>query len=230
MKFYGIVKSSLIDFPGKISAVLFVHGCNYDCYYCHNRSLLEDWLEPLDDDELNRFLTARIGLLDGIVISGGEPTLDPGLPDFLRRMRQLGYALKLDTNGSNPAMVERLIAERLVDYVAVDYKAPKAKYAQIAGPNADPTKTLSTIRLLVASDIGYEVRTTVCPELSLSDLKTMACELPKLQRFVLNPYRKPKRHKDVDRDRIEAPTHSDLDIAGFASELAVDQPGIVMTL
>lgn len=230
MKFYGIVKSSLIDFPGKISAVLFVHGCNYDCYYCHNRSLLEDWVEPLNEVELNAFLASRVGLLDGIVISGGEPTLDPGLPAFLREMRRMGYALKVDTNGSNPAMVERLIDERLVDYVAVDYKAPRSRYAEIAGNAADPEKTLATIRLLDSSSIDYEVRTTVCPDLTWDDLKRMAAELPPLRRYVLNPYRKPKRHKAADTDRIEAPMHSDADIERFANELSIDQPGIVLSI
>jgi pyruvate formate lyase activating enzyme len=229
MKFYGIVRSSLIDYPGKISAVLFVHGCNYDCYYCHNRPLLEDWLEPIDTDELRSFLVSRGGLLDGIVISGGEPTLDPALPMFLRELHSLGFSVKLDTNGSSPDVIRRLIDERLVDYVAVDYKAPQSKYASIAGSGVNPQAVLETIRLLCASDTEYEVRTTVCPELTLSDLKQMTEELPLLKRYVLNPYRKPKRFKPEDADRIETPMHSDRDIASFANELSVEQPGIVLT-
>lgn len=230
MKCYGIVRSSLIDYPGKISAVLFVHGCNYDCYYCHNRSLLEDWLDPIDADELKRFLVSRVGLLDGIVISGGEPTLDPSLPSFLSELRGLGFAVKLDTNGSSPDVIRLLIDERLVDYVAVDYKAPQSKYAAIAGPYANPFAVLETIRILCDSETEYEVRTTVCPELTLADLKAMAKELPLLKRYVLNPYRKPKKFKDEDFGRIEAPMHSDQDIASYASELSIDQPGIVLTL
>lgn len=230
MKFYGIVRSSLIDYPGKISAVLFVHGCNFDCYYCHNRPLLEDWLEPIDADELKSFLVSRVGLLDGIVISGGEPTLDTGLFPFLSELRALGFAVKLDTNGSSPEVIRRLIDERLIDYVAVDYKAPRSKYAAIAGPHADPNAVMQTIRLLCASETDYEVRTTVCPELTLSDLKEMVRELPLLKRYVLNPYRKPKRFKLEDAGRIEAPMHSDGDIASFACELSIEQPGIVLTM
>lgn len=230
MKCYGMVRSSLIDYPGKISAVLFVHGCNFDCYYCHNRSLLEDWLDPIDADELNRFLISRVGLLDGIVLSGGEPTLDPSLPLFIKNLRALGFSVKLDTNGSSPQVIRRLIDERLVDYVAVDYKAPISKYAAIAGPFADPFAVLETIRILCDSKTDYEIRTTVCPELTFADLKVMAKELPLVKRYVLNPYRKPKKYKEMDLDRIEAPMHSDQEIESYASELSVEQPGIVLTL
>lgn len=228
MKFYGIVRSSLIDYPGKISAVLFVHGCNYDCYYCHNRALIEDWIEPLDETELESFLTKRVGLIDGIVISGGEPTLQPGLPAFLQKLKSFGYSVKLDTNGSHPDVVIDLLNAGLLDYVAVDYKAPQSRYRDVAGPNADPRRVLATIRALIDSGIAYEVRTTVCPDLRFADLREMAEELPIIKRYVLNPYRKPLRFKETDRGRVEQPPYSDEDIRHFATELSVDQPGIVL--
>lgn len=228
MRLYGIVRSSLIDYPGKISAVLFVHGCNYDCYYCHNRALIEDWIEPLDEAELDSFLAKRVGLLDGIVVSGGEPTLDPNLPAFLKKLKSLGYSVKLDTNGSHPDIVEELLNLGLLDYVAVDYKAPRSKYHEMAGPNADPDKVLETVRILKGSTIDYEVRTTVCPDLRFEDLRTMVKELPPLKRYVLNPYRKPIRFKETDRWKVEQPPYSDEEIRRFAAELAVDQPGILL--
>ncbi|MCK7486830.1 MAG: anaerobic ribonucleoside-triphosphate reductase activating protein [Bacillus subtilis] len=228
MKFVGIVKSSLIDYPGKISIVLFTPGCNLDCYYCHNRALIEDFVPAIDNHEILSLIERRVGLIDAIVITGGEPTLHPELEAFLRQVKALGYVTKLDTNGMNPTMVRDLNKLGLVDYFAVDYKAPKARYVEICGSCADPSKTLETIAYLTEVKANFEVRTTVVPELELNDLLTMASELPLVPRYVLNSYRRPERFREEDRERIEVPPYPDQTIHGFEIEVKLIQPHVVL--
>jgi pyruvate formate lyase activating enzyme len=228
MKFAGIVKSSLIDYPGKISIVLFVAGCNFDCYYCHNRILIDDFNPPIDNHDLFSLLERRVGLIDAVVVTGGEPTLQPELEGFLRQVKAMGYLTKLDTNGSNPEMVEMFLEHGIVDYFAVDYKAPKSRYAEICGSHANPELTLQTIRYLTQKQAHFEVRTTVIPDLSLADLFTMAKELPLVPRYVLNPYRKPERFREADRARVERPPYSDQTIHEYEIELKLIQPQVVL--
>ncbi|MDD4595693.1 MAG: anaerobic ribonucleoside-triphosphate reductase activating protein, partial [Candidatus Izemoplasmatales bacterium] len=178
MIFAGIVKTSLIDYPGKIATVLFAPGCNFNCFYCHNRALIEDFNELLNQDEIDDYLIRRQGLIDAVVISGGEPTLYNDIVPFFTKIRDLGYLTKLDTNGSNPSVIRRLIEADVVDYYAVDYKAPKDRYQEICGDEADAIKVLETINLLGQFHQHFEVRTTVVPQLSLEDLVKMAQEMP----------------------------------------------------
>ena len=137
MNISGIVKSSLIDFPGLISCILFVPGCNYDCFYCHNRSLIDGSHILLTPQYVTDFLQKRAGLLDGVVISGGEPTLQSDLISFMKMIRSLGYQIKLDTNGSCPDVVKEILKLKLCDYIAVDYKAPSVHYPMICGNGTD---------------------------------------------------------------------------------------------
>ncbi|MEG2074140.1 MAG: anaerobic ribonucleoside-triphosphate reductase activating protein, partial [Angelakisella sp.] len=123
MLFGGIQRTSTIDFPGTLAAVLFVRGCNLDCFYCHNRGLLSPRGEALTESGVKEFLEKRKGLLDGIVVSGGEPTVYEDLPEFLTYLKKLGYKVKLDTNGQRPAVTEELAKAGLADYFAVDFKA-----------------------------------------------------------------------------------------------------------
>lgn len=120
----GIVKSSLLDYPGLISCVIFLPGCNYDCFYCHNRPLIQGSPDILNPREVFDFLQKRKGQLDGVVISGGEPTLHKDLIPLIAQIRLLGYKVKLDTNGSNPQIIAETLEKNLCDYYAVDYKAP----------------------------------------------------------------------------------------------------------
>lgn len=167
----GMVKSSLIDFPERIACVLFTQGCNWDCYYCHNRELIPPvGPRSIELRSVFSFLQSRVGLLDSVVISGGEPTLHASLADFIRAIRALGFAVKLDTNGSHPEVVQQLLRAELLDYVALDIKGPWEKYGQICGPAADYRAVQRTLRLLQQSSIGWEARTTVCPSLSEDDL------------------------------------------------------------
>jgi pyruvate formate lyase activating enzyme len=228
MIFSGIVKSSLIDYPGKISTVLFVPGCNYNCFYCHNRSLIEDLNVILDIDELNEFLVKRQGMIDAIVVSGGEPTLHDDLIEFFKSMKMLGYLTKIDTNGSNPHLVKALLKSNLLDYVAIDYKSPSNRYQEICGEHASSEIVLETIQVLLDAKIDFEVRTTVIPQLSLDDLITMAKELPNVPRYVLNPYRKPLRYLEKHTPLINEPPYSEKQIAEFAEFLKLYQSNVVL--
>lgn len=228
MIFSGIVKSSLIDYPGKIATVLFTPGCNYNCFYCHNRKLIEEITDILNPKEIELFLEKRQGLIDSIVISGGEPTLFDDLPDTFRNIKKLGYLTKLDTNGSNPDMVKQLISEGIVDYFAVDYKAPLNQYQGYCGEASDPNKVLETINLLNASNCQFEVRTTIIPQLSLNDLIQMCQELPKVPRYVLNPYRKPLDYLPQHENLVNSIPYSEKEIKEFAEALKLYQENVVL--
>jgi len=166
MKIGGLQKFSMIDYPGKISAVVFVQGCNFRCPYCHNRELVlpEYFNGSINQDEVLEFLSGRKEKLQGVVITGGEPTIFPDLPDFLLKIKKMGFYLKLDTNGSNPYMLETIINRKLVDYIAMDVKAPVEKYSEITGSKIDKDKILSSIQLILQSGIEHEFRTTVIKE------------------------------------------------------------------
>lgn len=163
----GWVKSSLVDFPGRIAASLFSGGCNFRCPNCHNADLVLhcNQLPDLAEDEIWAFLEQRRGLLDGVVLSGGEPTLQPDLLAFIARLHGLGFLVKLDTNGYLPDLLEEAIADRAVDYVAMDVKASLPKYAEAAGVEIDTTRIARSVALLLGSEIEYEFRTTVVPGL-----------------------------------------------------------------
>jgi pyruvate formate lyase activating enzyme len=228
MIFSGIVKSSLIDYPGKIATVLFVPGCNYNCFYCHNRGLIEEITDILDLNEINEFLQKRQGLIDGVVISGGEPTLHDDLPLFFKSLKNLGYLTKLDSNGSNPEMISTLIEQGHVDYFAIDYKAPIDKYSLYCGDNSDAINVLESIQLLLDNHSQFEVRTTVIPQLSLDDLIQMAKELPAIPRYVLNPYRKPIKYLSIHQELVDTPPYSEKQISEFAEMLKLYQENVVL--
>ncbi len=161
--FGGIQKSSLIDFPGKVSCVLFVKGCNFRCPYCHNPELVEPkrYLTPaLNIADIKRFLEERKGLLDGVVISGGEPTLQPGLFRFCMELKGLGYSVKLDTNGSRPDVVEELLKAGAIDYVAMDIKSGLSSYAIFTPQKSISKFVTKSIEIIMESSIEYEFRTT----------------------------------------------------------------------
>lgn len=166
MQIGGITKSSLIDYPKKISAVIFLIGCNFNCPYCHNPELvISNIIEPIDINTIYSFLKKRKGLLDGVVITGGEPTLHKKLPEFIKNIKDMGYLIKLDTNGSNPNMVEELIENKLVDYIAMDIKAPFDEYNNIITKEINIENVKKTFKLLVQNKVDYEFRTTVVSNL-----------------------------------------------------------------
>jgi len=167
----GWVKASLLDYPGKIAASLFCGSCNFRCPNCHNSHLVlrPDDYPDIPEAEIWSFLRSRVGLLDGVVISGGEPTLQQDLPVFARRAQEMGYAVKLDTNGYRPDVLESMIASGTVDYVAMDVKAPLARYAQAVGRAVDVKRIRRSLSLLLDKGVAYEFRTTVVPGLHTED-------------------------------------------------------------
>ncbi|MBQ6951619.1 MAG: anaerobic ribonucleoside-triphosphate reductase activating protein [Clostridia bacterium] len=159
----GLQKMTLLDFPGKVACTLFLQGCNWRCPFCHNSGLLSGPAEtPMETDAFLRFLETRKGLLDGVCVSGGEPTLHPGLPALLAEIKKLGYAVKLDTNGSRPDVLRTVAENNLVDYVAMDIKNSPAMYAATTGiPDIDLGAVEESIQYLVSSSLPYEFRTTL---------------------------------------------------------------------
>jgi pyruvate formate lyase activating enzyme len=159
----GLQKSSMIDYPGKVSCVCFLTGCNFDCPYCHNPHLvLRDWvrLNPIEESRFYTFLEARKDFLDGVVVTGGEPTLDKDLISLCRRIKAMGYPVKLDTNGSRPDVIRSLIGEGLLDYIAMDIKTELSRYPLYIKRGFDPAALLLSIRMIMEWDRDYEFRTT----------------------------------------------------------------------
>ena len=164
----GLQKLTLLDFPGKMAATVFTGGCNFRCPFCHNGSLVipERFGATLPEEEFFAFLNKRRGILEGVCVSGGEPTLYPDLPEFIKKIRSLGFLVKLDTNGSHPDLLEKLIDEGLVDYVAMDIKSSKGGYARAVGiENFDTSDIEKSVEILKKCKVDFEFRTTVVKEL-----------------------------------------------------------------
>ena len=163
----GLQKMTLLDFPGKIACTVFLGGCNFRCPYCHNSELFMGSPQKLmEDEEFFAFLKTRKGLLDGVCVSGGEPTLYKNLPEFLAKIKELGFLVKLDTNGSRPALVKELVEKNLVDYIAMDVKNSPAMYAQTVGlESMDLAPIEESLRFLIGGTVPYELRTTLVSQL-----------------------------------------------------------------
>lgn len=199
MRITGYERTSLVDWPGRVAAVLFLPGCNMDCFYCHNRRLIgERRNRPLgfrpDRARLNqRHILAdfkqRADRLDGVVITGGEPTLQPGLITLIDAVRGLGLPVKLDTNGTNPGLVRRLLQTDRLACVALDIKAAPEKYAGLVGPGIPVDRIRQTFGLIDKARIDYEVRTTCVPQITLDDLDAMGRWMGHARRWVLQAYR-----------------------------------------
>ncbi len=159
----GLQKMTLLDFPGKVACTVFLQGCNWRCPFCHNSELLPGKGEELMSvEKFLQFLKTRQGLLEGVCISGGEPTLYKELPALLAQIKALGFSVKLDTNGSRPEVLKALVAQKLVDYVAVDAKNSPARYAETVGKeNFDLAPVEESMRFLIDGDLPYELRTTL---------------------------------------------------------------------
>lgn len=201
----GVEGLSFLDYPNALSCVLFLGGCNYDCFYCHNRALLGPGKVIMTKDELPHFLMKRRGLVDAVVISGGEPTLYPEIRDLCNISKDLGFLVKLDTNGSKPDVVGDLLEASLLDYLALDVKAPPKKYPSITASSADGVfETLNVIKEYQRRNpsFAYEIRTTVAPTLTIEDFKELATLVGDVNRWVLNEYRIPSEYRKEDEGRI----------------------------
>ena len=191
MKLHGLQKMTLLDFPGKVACTVFLGGCDFRCPFCHNFELIDGTAAPImDEEELLRFLRSRKGLLEGVAITGGEPCLHKDLPDLIRAIRAEGYAVKLDTNGYHPAMLESILKEGLVEYVAMDVKNSPQKYALTCGMEQVNMGIIKkSISLLMHGGTDFEFRTTVIDELheeaDFEDIGALIAGAPRyfLQRF-----------------------------------------------
>ena len=192
MRIGGLQKLTLLDYPGKVACTVFLSGCNLRCPYCHNPGLvLPEQSEGLEipEAEVLSFLERRKGKLDGVCITGGEPTLQPELPGFLEKLRRLGYAVKLDTNGTNPDMLEALAQEGLLDYAAMDIKNSPDRYAETCGGVDLLGPVKRSAALLMAGAVDYEFRTTVCAPLHTpEEMAGIGRWLKGAKRYFLQPF------------------------------------------
>ena len=171
MKLGGLIKFTLIDFPGRPAAVVFTQGCNFRCRYCHNPELVYPHMfsAPMPEEELFSFLKRRQGTLEGVVITGGEPTLHEDILDFTAKIKNMGFAVKWDINGTRPDVLREAYARKLLDYVAMDLKAPLEKYAVITGVDFNPAILKESMKLIIQSGIPYQFRTTYDKEVLTDD-------------------------------------------------------------
>ncbi len=191
MRIGGFQKISLIDYPGKISAVIFTQGCNFRCPFCHNVELVlpSCFSDVLSEDEVLDFLTHRVNKLQGVVITGGEPTIQPDVIAFIEKIKALGYAVKLDTNGSRPAVLHDLLQRHLIDYVAMDIKAPLDRYDEGAGVRVRKDLIEESIRLIRQSGLPHLFRTTFLkPLLIQEDIPGILAMIDGPDHFQLQPF------------------------------------------
>lgn len=192
MKISGFLKQSLSDYPGCVAAVVFTQGCNFNCPFCHNRWLIskDSSKEYLSPREIMTLLKERKKLIDGVVISGGEPTLQRELEDFIRELKSMGYRIKLDTNGSRPEVIEKLIHKNLLDYIAMDIKAPFSKYPFLAGIDCNLSSIQKSIEIISQNGIFHHFRTTFYKNLlSSEDLELIKTFLPSSSKYVIQPFK-----------------------------------------
>jgi len=192
MKIGGFQKNSMIDFPGLVSSVIFTSGCNFVCPYCHNPDLaagrLPEGAEPIEEADIFAFLNKRQGLIDGVVITGGEPTLQPDLERVITKIKALGFQIKLDTNGSHPGIVENLLDKGLLDFVAMDIKSDLDGYRLAAGKHFDTNTVKESVRIIMAKAPAYEFRTTcVKPLLTKEKMADIGELIQGAKNYILQP-------------------------------------------
>lgn len=209
----GLQKTSFIDYPEKISAIIFTRGCNFKCPYCHNPELVdpERYYPEIAWEEVLDFLEKRQDVLDGIVITGGEPTIYSDLPKFIKQIKDLGFLVKLDTNGTNFAMLKKLVEEKLIDYVAMDIKHHLERYSEIAGIESQDVK--KSIDFIMQNNLDYEFRTTVLPKyFNAEDFAKIGGLLKGAKKYYLQQFR-PQR--TLDHALSEENSFTDLELEQF---------------
>lgn len=213
MNICGFEKFSLVDYDNYVTCTVFTKGCNFVCPFCHNSSLVlkEKFAENIPEEDVFSYLKKRKGMVDAVCISGGEPTLQPDLKEFIKKVKKMGFKVKLDSNGTKPELLKELIDEKLVDYIAMDIKNSLGKYAQTVGLNTiDLTPITKSINLLKKSNIDYEFRTTLINEFhTKNDIEKIA-ELVKgaknyaLQKFVDNGECITHNLTEVDKEVVDS--------------------------
>lgn len=219
IKIGGLQKSSMLDYPGEISAIVFTQGCNFMCPYCHNAELIGEKgvHTSFDAQGILDFLQSRIGQLDAVVITGGEPTIQPDLVDFIKKIKRLRFLVKLDTNGSNPDMLEKLLESDLLDYVAMDIKAPIEKYSEVVCANVKTDDILKSIDLLRKYKVEHEFRTTVVKsQLSFDDFEKIGQMIHGADKYYLQKF---VSSKILNKFFMYQTTYSDAEFAQIAENL-----------
>lgn len=193
MRIVGLMKTTLLDYPGKVASTIFTGGCNFRCPYCHNGDLVlnHTTMEPYSEEEIFSHLNKRKNTLNGVCITGGEPTLQSELPEFIRKVKSLNLLVKLDTNGTNPSMLTSLLDESLLDYVAMDIKHSKSKYNDVACMNPLGLQSIEeSVEILKNCNIDYEFRTTVTKELhKMEDFEEIGKWIEGSKAYYLQPYK-----------------------------------------
>lgn len=225
----GLEKLTLLDYPDHLAAIIFTQGCNFRCHFCYNPMLV---LPRVGADEKNKkekgfspsfstkdlflFLTERFGRLEGVVITGGEPTLHPDLPSFIEKIKKIGYLVKLDTNGTNPEMLGQLIKDKLIDYIAMDLKAPFDKYEETVGVPVNCRNLQKSVKIIMSSGLPYEFRTTVVPGLLIKeDFAKMGEIIKGARHWYLQSF---KSDTDlVDKNYQKQKAYSSADMEEFAA-------------
>ena len=202
----GFIETSFLDWDGKLSSVIFLPGCNFRCPYCQNYPIIlaPEELPDIPFEGVEKFLNEHKGWIDGVVISGGEPTIYAELTELIQKIKRLGFLVKLDTNGSNPEMLKELIGQKLIDYVAMDINAPLDKrYSPASGVEVVLDKIKESIQILMNSDIGYEFRTTVVPTfLGEEEIVEIARSIAGAKKYVLQQFN-PRQTLDPRLEIIE---------------------------
>ena len=225
MQIGGFQKFSLIDYPGQIASVIFTRGCNFRCPFCHNSELVEPSLfqEQVSSEDVLDFLRKRQGYLDAVVITGGEPTLQADLLDFMRTLKNMGYLVKLDTNGSNPLVLEQVIKNRLADYIAMDIKSSFSRYSEAAGVKVDTADIKKSISLIIHSGLQHEFRTTmVNPLVFPEDVREIrhyvtGAEAYTIQKFTASP-------KVLKRELFQFPQYEEEEITALQQKVDAVTP------
>jgi pyruvate formate lyase activating enzyme len=213
----GIQKTTLLDYPGKIASIIFLAGCNFRCPYCQNPSLVNGYeeLPTIPEGEVIEFLRSRLKWLDGVCITGGEPTLHRDLPGFISKVKKEGLLVKLDTNGSNPGMLEGLLGEGLLDYIAMDIKAPIHRYAEVVKAEVDLNKIQKSVEMIRGSGLDYEFRTTVVPGLlGEEDIAGITNWLKGSKKYYLQQFR---NHDTLDNAFREVPPYTPEELHSLAA-------------
>lgn len=225
MNISGLVKSSLIDYPGRIAAVVFAQGCNFRCGFCHNPDLIPGGKGEISEIQFFEFLTSRKGKLDGVVITGGEPTLQADLPFFITRIKEHDFSVKLDTNGSNPRMLKDLLDRELVDFVAMDIKGPLESYSRIAH-FSETQNILQSIELIKRARIPHEFRTTVLPAFhKTEDFKKIGALIKGGQKYAIQGFRD---ENVFDKSLRGTPKFSDAELEEIEKIMSLYVPEIVI--
>ncbi len=220
MRIKGLQRLTLIDYPEKVACTVFLAGCNFKCPWCYSPELvIEEKIKEQPDikeEELFSFLKKRVGKLDGVVICGGEPTVSKDLSKLLRKIKEMGFLVKLDSNGSHPSAIEDLIKENLVDYIAMDVKMSPERYGKQEGLNSPPSKIKESIRIIKESGVDYEFRTTVVPGIhNKEEIIKIAKAIHPAKRYFLQNF---LPTKTIDKSFLEKKPFTEEELQDFRKE------------